>query len=61
MRFDINLARGIVTILWFALFIAIAVSTWSKRRSKEFEAAARMALEPCDSAAAPSSGKRESR
>jgi cbb3-type cytochrome oxidase subunit 3 len=59
MRFDINLARGIVTILWFALFIAIAVTAWSKRRSAEFEAAARMALEPQDTA--PSSRPRESR
>jgi cbb3-type cytochrome oxidase subunit 3 len=61
MRFDINLARGIVTILWFALFIAIAVNAWSRRRSEEFEAAARMALEPPDAAAASSGGKRESR
>ena len=61
MRFDINLARGIVTILWFALFIAIAVTAWSKRRSEEFAAAARMALEPDDTEAASSSGKRESR
>jgi cbb3-type cytochrome oxidase subunit 3 len=61
MRFDINLARGIVTILWFALFIAIAVTAWSKRRSAEFEAAARMPLEPQDTVAASSSGKRESR
>ena len=61
MRFDINLARGIVTILWFALFIAIAVSAWSKRRSAEFEAAARMALDSQDPAATRSAGKRESR
>jgi len=57
MRFDINLARTIITVLWFALFIAIAVTAWSKRRSEEFEAAARM---PLDATAPPSSGKRES-
>jgi cbb3-type cytochrome oxidase subunit 3 len=61
MRFDINLARGIVTILWFALFIAIAVSAWSRRRSKEFEAASRMALEPEDASGASSSAMGESR
>jgi cbb3-type cytochrome oxidase subunit 3 len=61
MRFDINLARGIVTILWFALFVAIAVTAWSKRRSEEFEAAARMALDPQDTAPAASGGKKESR
>jgi cbb3-type cytochrome oxidase subunit 3 len=61
MRFDINLARGIVTILWFALFIAIAVTAWSRRRSEEFEAASRMALEPDDASGASSSAMRESR
>ena len=61
MRFDVNVARGIVTILWFALFIAIAVTAWSKRRRAEYEAAARMALDPEDRTAATSGGKRESR
>jgi len=49
MTFDVNLARGIVTVLWFALFVAIWIAAWSRRRKADFAAAARLPLEPLDS------------
>jgi len=41
----ITLARASITVLWFALFIAIWISTWSRRRRDAFAAAAQMPLE----------------
>lgn len=48
MSIDINLVRSVITILWFALFIAIAVVAWSKRNREAFSAAARIPLESSD-------------
>ena len=48
MRLDINLARGIVTVLWFSLFVAISVNAWSRRRRAEFDAAAHLPLEAAE-------------
>jgi len=39
---DINDMRVMVTVLSFVLFIALAVHTWSRRRSPEHDAAARL-------------------
>jgi cytochrome c oxidase cbb3-type subunit IV len=39
---DINDMRVMVTVLSFVLFIVLAVHTWSRRRSPEHEAAARL-------------------
>ena len=43
--FDINLVRGVITVLWFGLFVAISLSAWSARRREEFRRAALMPLE----------------
>lgn len=48
MSIDINVVRSVITLLWFALFIAIAVTAWSKRRRDEYSAAARIPLEASD-------------
>jgi len=48
MSLDLNLARGIVTVLWFALFVAIWLAAWSRKRKREFAAAARLPLEPVE-------------
>lgn len=48
MTLDINLARGVITILWFSLFVAVSVTAWSHRRRAEFDAAARLPLEPAE-------------
>ncbi len=54
MSFDLNLARGVITVLWCTLFIAIACTAWGRRRRPEFEAAAR---EPLDDLDGPLSGR----
>lgn len=51
MHFDIGLARGIVTVVWFLIFIAVCCWAWSGRRRQDFAAAARLPLE--DAADAP--------
>ena len=48
MSFDLNFIRGIVTVLWFALFVAICIAAWSRKRKADFDAAARLPLEPLD-------------
>lgn len=48
MTFDINFVRGIVTVLWFALFVGIWSAAWSRKRKGDFAAAARLPLEPLD-------------
>jgi len=45
MSIDLNLARGILTVLWMSLFVAIAVTAWSRHGRQSFEAAARLPLE----------------
>ncbi len=45
MRLDLTLVRAVITVLWFALFLAIAASAWSRRERAKFEAAARLPLE----------------
>ncbi len=39
---DVNDLRITVTVLSFALFMWLAVHTWSQRRRPEYEAAARL-------------------
>ena len=53
MSFDLNQVRGIVTVLWFALFVAIWIAAWSGKRHKDFAAAARLPLESEDGVAPP--------
>ncbi len=48
MSFDINLARGVITVLWLTLFVAISVTAWSRRQRPKFDAAARAPLEDVD-------------
>jgi cytochrome c oxidase cbb3-type subunit IV len=45
VHFDINIARGVITIAWFVLFIALWLSCWSRRRRAEYDAAARLPFE----------------
>ncbi len=42
MEFDINILRGIVTLVSFAVFIGIVWWAWSKRRSEDFSEAANL-------------------
>jgi cytochrome c oxidase cbb3-type subunit 4 len=42
---DINLLRGILTVVIFAAFIGIWAWAWSSRRNKDFEASAALPLE----------------
>ena len=41
----ITLARALVTIGWFALFVAISISAWRGRRHEEYADVARLPLE----------------
>ena len=45
MNIDLNLARGIITVAWFILFVAIWGAAWSRSRRQEFSAAAQLPLE----------------
>ncbi len=45
MTFDLNLARGIITVVWFALFVALWIAAWSRKRHADFGAAALLPLE----------------
>jgi cbb3-type cytochrome oxidase subunit 3 len=49
MKIDLNLARGIITVVWFILFVAIWGAAWSRSRRQEFQAAAQLPLERSDS------------
>jgi len=40
MHLDLGIVRGVITVVWLLLFVALWVSAWSKSRRKEFEAAA---------------------
>jgi cytochrome c oxidase cbb3-type subunit 4 len=50
---DIGTFRGVVTAILMALFIALIVWAYSRRRRDEFEAAARL---PLEDDAGPASG-----
>jgi len=39
---DMNLARSIMTIVLFSVFIAIVIWAWSRKRKAAFDAAARL-------------------
>ena len=41
----ITLARAVITISWFALFVAISLSAWRRSRRDADEALARLPLE----------------
>jgi cbb3-type cytochrome oxidase subunit 3 len=62
MIFDISIGviRGVLTAILFAAFIALWIHTWSKHRTADFEAAARLPFEESDEtggARAPVSAK----
>ena len=42
MEFDLNLLRGVVTLLSLILFVGLMVWTWSRRRQAAFDEAAQL-------------------
>ena len=48
MHLDLGIVRGVITVVWLLLFVALWVSAWSKGRHKEFEAAARLPFDASD-------------
>ena len=42
---DINLIRGILTVVLLVLFIGLCIWVFSKKRKKQYEDAAKMALD----------------
>lgn len=42
---DINLFRGILTVILLVLFIGLCIWVFSKKRKKQYEDAAKMALD----------------
>lgn len=42
---DINMFRGILTIVLLVLFIGLCFTVFSKKRKKQYEDAAKMALD----------------
>ena len=45
MEFDINILRGVVTLVSFAAFMGIVWWAWSKRRADDFSEAANLPFE----------------
>lgn len=45
MNIDINLVRGLLTLVIFAAFIGIWVWAWSSKRNDAFDASAALPLE----------------
>jgi cytochrome c oxidase cbb3-type subunit IV len=43
-----EILSSVVTIVWFLAFIGLCVWAWSGRRRKDFDAAARLALDDAD-------------
>jgi cbb3-type cytochrome oxidase subunit 3 len=48
MHLDLGIVRGVITVVWLLLFIALWLSAWSKGRRKEFEAAALLPFDASD-------------
>ena len=48
---DIGLFRSIITVVLFAAFLGIVAWAWSGRRSRDFEIAARLAVDDEDTRA----------
>jgi cbb3-type cytochrome oxidase subunit 3 len=44
----VTLARVVITISWFALFVAIWISAWRRSRRDDYAALARLPLESSD-------------
>jgi cbb3-type cytochrome oxidase subunit 3 len=42
----VDIIRSLTTVALFLLYLALCAWTWSKRRRKEFDAAAQMPLDP---------------
>ena len=45
MHLDLDIVRGVLTVVWFLLFLALWITAWSRKRREEFAAAARLPLE----------------
>ncbi len=45
----INLARAVITVLWFALFVAMWITVWYRWRHDRYPDIARLPLESSDS------------
>ncbi len=54
---DMDLFRGLITVLLLGLFVALWIWAWSRRRHAEYEAAAQLPLE--DDERPPESTSRE--
>ncbi len=42
---DFEFLSGVVTIVWFLAFIGLCLWAWSRRRQRDFSAAARIPLD----------------
>jgi cytochrome c oxidase cbb3-type subunit 4 len=42
---DMGIVRGLITLILFLLFIGLFAWTWSRRRKKDFDEAARLPLD----------------
>lgn len=49
----INLARAVITVVWFALFVGIWINAWRRARQDEFLSASRLPLESAETAGRP--------
>jgi hypothetical protein len=49
----INLARAVITVLWFVLFVAMWITVWYHWRHDSYPDVARLPLESSDRVPAP--------
>lgn len=54
---DINIFRGVMTLIIMLLFIGLCIWVYSKKRKPMYEDAARMALDDDDKKSSVSNGK----
>lgn len=50
---DINVFRGLLTVVLFVLFVALVARTYSRSRKADYQAAARLPLEDNDGRVTP--------
>jgi len=53
---SLGVVRGLITLVLLACFVMLVIRTWSRRHSREFDAAARLPLEDSLSPASTASG-----
>lgn len=57
---DMGIVRGLITLILFLLFLGLFAWTWSRRRKKDFDEAARLPLDDDKKPPAPTNKEERS-